>query len=226
MNAATSSRTRTQAGWLSFLGNRLLLALLAVSLIPMAFMGMTTYRTASQALREQAFGKLETVNTVTAKSVERYFDNLRHELQVLAEDRMVLDALKQFRSGLRQLIAETKADDKELARTRRDLESFYTGDFAGEFRRRTGETLVVQPLVDALDDAAASLQYLYIRRNDNPIGSKHLLDAADDGSAYTKAHAEFHPIFRSLREKYGLADVFLIDAAGGSRACRATRPGL
>ena len=80
MNPMNSSRTGGKAGWLSFLGNRLLLSLLAVSLIPMAFMGMTSYRTASQALREQAFSKLETVNTITAKSVERYFEHLRHEL--------------------------------------------------------------------------------------------------------------------------------------------------
>jgi methyl-accepting chemotaxis protein len=216
MNATNSSGSGDKAGWLSFLGNRLLLALLAVSLIPMAFMGMTTYRTASQALRKQAFSKLETVNTITAKSVERYFENLRRELQVLAEDQMAVEALKRFRSGMQQLVAETKADEKEMARMRRDLASFYTGDFAAEFRRQTGDTLAAQPLVDSLDDTAASLQYLYIRRNENPIGSKHLLDAAGDASSYTKAHAEFHPLFRSLREKYGLADVFLIDAASGT----------
>ena len=216
MNATNDSLSGAKAGWLSFLGNRLLLSLLAVSLIPMAFMGMTSYRTASQALREQAFNKLETVNAVTGKAVERYFENLRHELQVLAEDRMTLDALKRFQSGARQLIAESKADDQEVARVRRDLESFYTGDFAAEFRKRTGETLAAQPLVAALDDTLAFLQYLYIRRNENPIGSKHLLEDAGDGSSYTKAHAEFHPLFRSLREKYGLSDVFLIDAASAA----------
>ncbi|MFM8985121.1 MAG: methyl-accepting chemotaxis protein [Planctomycetia bacterium] len=215
MNPATPSRTGTQAGWLSFLGNRLLLALLAVSLIPMAFMGMTTYRTASQALREEAFSKLETVNAVTAKAVERYFENLRHQLQVLAEDQMALDALKRFAAGAQQVVADNKFDDKEMARLRRELGSFYTGDFSAAFRTRTGETLIAQPLVDALDDAAATMQYFYIRRNENAIGSKHLLDAADDGSTYSKAHAEFHPIFRSLRERYGLYDVFLIDATSG-----------
>ncbi len=212
MNAANPP----QAGWLAFLGNRLLLSLLAVSLIPMAFMGMTTYRTASQALREQAFSKLETVNAVTAKAVERYFENLRHELQVFAEDQMALDALKRFRDGFNRVVADNKLDEKELARVRREIESFYAGDFAAEFLRRTGESLAAKPLVDSLDDASAYLQCLYIRRNENPIGSKHLLDAAADGSAYTKTHGEFHPLFRSLREKYGLSDVFLIDAVTGT----------
>ena len=72
-----------------------------------------------------------------------------------------------------------------------------------------------RPLAEALDDDGAVLQDLYIRRNPNPIGSKHLLDAADDDSAYTKAHATFHPLFRNMMQRYGLADVFLIDATTG-----------
>ena len=61
----------TSGGWRSFLTNPLLLALLGVSLIPMAFMGLTSYRSSSAALREQAFKQLDAINTVTAKSVER-----------------------------------------------------------------------------------------------------------------------------------------------------------
>ena len=74
----------TSGGWRSFLTNPLLLALLGVSLIPMAFMGMTSYRSSSAALREQAFKQLDAINTVTAKSVERYFDTMREELLVAA----------------------------------------------------------------------------------------------------------------------------------------------
>ncbi len=204
------------AGWLSFLANRLLLSLLAVSLIPMAFMGLSTYRTASQALKEQAFKQLDTVNTVTAKSVERYFDTLHQELQVLAEDQMAAEALRRFRDGFATAAAEAKLDDKSMTKVRRDLESFYTGEFATEYHKRATDVPDTAPLVDALDDNGAYLQDLYLRRNENPIGLKHRLEAADDASAYTKAHAEFHPLFQSLREKYGLADVFLIDAASGN----------
>ena len=205
------------AGWLSFLGNRLLLALLAVSLIPMGFLGVTTYRMASTALQEQAFSKLETVNTVTAKSVERYFETLHQELRVLAEDKMTSQALQRFRDGFATAATETGSDEKSLARTRRDLEAFYSGDFAAEYRRRSGrESDGTKGLVDALDDAAVCLQNLYIVANEHPIGSKQQLDAADDASAYTKAHAEYHPIFRSLQQKYGVYDVFLIDAVSGN----------
>jgi len=204
-------------GWLSFLGNRLLLALLAVSLIPMGFLGVTTYRMASSALEAQAFAKLETVNVVTAKSVERYFETLHQQLRVLAEDTMAAQALQRFRDGFPTAVTESGLDEKARARMRRDLEAFYSGDFAAEYRRRSGqESSDTKVLVDALDDPAAYLQGLYIVANEHPIGSKQQLNAADDASAYTKAHAEYHPIFRSLQQKYGVYDVFLIDAATGT----------
>jgi len=202
-------------GWRSFLTNPLLLALLGVSLIPMAFMGLANYRTSSSALREQAFKQLDTVNTITAKAVERYFGTLRQELSVLAEGRICVESLEKFTAGMASLRSDNKTDDKALAAARRDLEAFYTGDFATEFRRRSGETVDLRPLCQALDDDAAYAQYLYIRSNPNPLGSKFLLDAAADGSSYSAAHAAYHPFFRGICEKYGVYDVFLIDAATG-----------
>jgi methyl-accepting chemotaxis protein len=205
----------SSGGWRSFLTNPLLLALLGVSLIPMGFMGMTSYRAASAALREQALHQLDTVNAVTAKAVERYFTSLRQELSVLAESGMCAESLRDFTAGLATLRADDKVNEKALAAARRDLESFYTGEFAAEFRRRSSDPVDVRPLCQALDDDSAYAQYLYIRNNPNPIGSKFLLDAADDDSAYTKCHAKYHPFFRGLVEKFGVADVFLIDGGSG-----------
>ena len=205
----------TTGSWRSFFTNPLLLALLGVSLIPMAFMGTMSYRTSAAALREQAFKQLDTVNAITAKSVESYFDTLRQQLVVLAEGRAVREALDRFRSGIATLRTDDKVDDKAMAAARRELESFYTGEMVAEYRRQNGEAADLRPLFDALDDDSAYLQYLYIRRNEHPIGAKSALDAADDGSKYSEAHAAIHPFFRSICERYGVADLFLIDAATG-----------
>jgi len=208
-----ASNSSIVSGWMSLLGNRLLLALLAVSLIPLALTGIAMYNSSADAIRTQAFNQLETVRTITAKAVERYFESQHNQLRVAAADRMTSDALRQFRSAFAE--AATARDEKATTAFRRDLEGFYTGDFAAEFRARRKEEIDARPFADALDDNAAVLQDVYIRRNPNPIGSKHLLDAADDDSAYTKAHALFHPIFRAMLERYGLADVFLVDASTG-----------
>jgi methyl-accepting chemotaxis protein len=203
-------------GWRSFLGNRLLMALLAVSLLPLALMGVATYRAAASSLETQAFSQLETVNAITAKSVERYFDNLHNQLRVLADSRLTADALAEFRTGFAAMAADAKADDKAIVAARRDLGGFYNGEFLAECRRHDTAAPDVAMLVDALGDDAVLLQEHYIRRNEHSLGSKHLLDDANDGSRYSRAHASFHPHFRGLQQKLGVYDVFLIDAATGN----------
>jgi methyl-accepting chemotaxis protein len=213
MADSDASNSSLVSGWISLLGNRLLLALLAVSLIPLALTGVAMYNSSAEAIKTQAFNQLETVRTITGKSVERYFDRLHDQLRVAAEDRMTVDALRQFTASFDA--AAATADAKAMAAVRRSLDGFYTGELASEFRARTKEDVDARPIAEALEDDGATLQDLYIRRNPNPIGSKHLLDAADDDSAYTKAHATFHPLFRNMMQRYGLADVFLIDATTG-----------
>ena len=108
---------------LGFLTNRLLLALLAVSLLPLAFMAIATYRSASDALQYQVENQIEVVRTITAKGVERYFSNLEDQLRVAAEDRMFLEALTNFRTGFNSIIPENSPDAKNMTSVRRDLET-------------------------------------------------------------------------------------------------------
>jgi methyl-accepting chemotaxis protein len=210
-----NSSPPARSGWGAFLANRLLLALLAVSLIPMAFMGYASQRSASEALRDQAFKQLETVNTITGQSVERYFRTLHDELRVLSEDRMVAAALREFTAASDSLLTDDGSDEKTMTKARRALETFYAGEFAVAYRKATGSDPDSRGLVASLDDTAIILQDLYIRGNEFPFGQKAGLDAADDSSAYTKFHAIYHPIFRNLKEKYGLYDMFLMDATTG-----------
>ncbi|MDP3641349.1 MAG: hypothetical protein Q8R43_02820, partial [Alphaproteobacteria bacterium] len=55
-----------------------------------------------------------------------------------------------------------------------------------------------------------SLQNIYIHKNPNPAGKKHLLLDGLDGSKYSELHKEFHPWFRRYLEKDGYYDIFLI----------------
>lgn len=58
------------------------------------------------------------------------------------------------------------------------------------------------------------LQYNYIKANPHPLGEKHKLDVAADGSFYSKIHAHHHTWFRELLEARGYYDIFLFDMDG------------
>ncbi len=60
----------------------------------------------------------------------------------------------------------------------------------------------------------SELQRLYIDENPHPTGQKENLDAAEDGSAYSQYHAQYHPWFRSFLRERDYYDIFLFDLEG------------
>lgn len=58
------------------------------------------------------------------------------------------------------------------------------------------------------------LQMRYIDQNPHPTGQKEKLDAATDGTDYSRKHATYHPWFRTLLQQRGYYDVFLFNAKG------------
>ena len=107
-------------GWLrelvAFATNPLLLALLLVSLVPLALMGYATYRSASQTLEVEARGKLTVVREITVKQVERYFAGLHDQLRVLADDPSTRGALADFREGFRTVPAQLQSHPHHCGR--------------------------------------------------------------------------------------------------------------
>lgn len=63
-------------------------------------------------------------------------------------------------------------------------------------------------------DQLAKLQKLYITDNPHPLGQKEKLDAANDGSTYSKVHAKYHADYRALQQKRGYYDVFIFNENG------------
>ena len=194
------------------LRNLVLAALLTMSLVPLALLGVAMYRSAAESLRQQAFARLEAVRSITAQSVERYFSTVREELLVAASGPLPREALTTFRKAWQEL----PVADETVATTRQELAGYYAAEFTPLFRKQNVAEIDMRPSIDALTPRGVMMQDRYLRRNPNPVGSKQLLDAADDGSAYSRAHATLHPIFREMLERYGVYDIFLIDAASGT----------
>lgn len=64
------------------------------------------------------------------------------------------------------------------------------------------------------NDPQQTLQRLYIDENPYPTGEKDKLDTANDGSAWSDAHAAFHTGFHSFQSARGYYDLFLFDLEG------------
>jgi len=64
------------------------------------------------------------------------------------------------------------------------------------------------------DDPTGTLHRLYRDDNSHGPAAREALDDAGDGSAYSHAHARFHPWLRSLAQERGYRDIFIFDYDG------------
>jgi methyl-accepting chemotaxis protein len=198
------------------LGTKLLVAFLAVGVIPFAAIGTISLLKAGNALKEQAFAQLQSMRDVKKNQVLRYLATIQNQTITFSEDQMVVDAMAQFRKAFRSYRTENKIAPEELERMRRELFTYYTGDFSAEYRKQNdGKAPDVEGYSGKLGDDAVALQYQYIRANNNPLGSKHRLDRAPDTSLYSTLHGKVHPIIRNYLEKFGYYDIFLVDSETG-----------
>lgn len=196
--------------------HKLLVALVGVALVPLAILGLTSYETSQAALNEQAFNQLEAVRTIKANQVGAYFTQIEDQIKTFSEDLMVVEAMQDFQQAIETAREENDVTPEQVAELRKELKTYYTGEFTEEYKRRNNGAL---PPVDAqfagLDDDTIFLQYQYIRGNENELGSKELLDRADDQSSYSDFHGKYHPIVRSFLKKFGYYDIFLCDVRTG-----------
>jgi methyl-accepting chemotaxis protein len=196
--------------------NKLVFTLLFVSLGPLATLGMVLYRSSDKALMEQAVSQLAAVRTIKANQVEQYFQTIRDQMATFAENRMTIEAMREFAPAFTAARTENGIDNEKLEQLRKELYTYYTGDFSTEYvRRNPGTTPSVREPFSILDDDSLYLQSLYVKSNPNPLGSKHLLDRSEDPSRYSQLHGKYHPIIRSFLQKFGYYDIFLCDLASG-----------
>lgn len=179
--------------------------------IAMMILESVAVNSASTALEEAASRQLIAVSATKKTQIEDYFTTIRGQALTLSSSTMIVDAMRQFKASF-----NTVAEDADIAQMRNELSAYYTGQFGAEYRKQNhGKSANALQLLGQMDNESIALQYHYIQANSNPLGSKHKLDAANDGSAYSELHSKYHPPIREFLEKFGFYDIFLVDSESG-----------
>ncbi|HEY9705768.1 MAG TPA: HAMP domain-containing protein, partial [Allocoleopsis sp.] len=170
-----------------------------------------SYNTGQSNISEQIFNQLNSVRIAKANQIESYFENIRNEIDVLSEDLMIINAVKDFKATYKTLENKKLADNEQ-----QKLNKFYTQQYLTKLGQNNGEGSPVLEQYMPKNLAARYLQYQYIANNPNPLEKKNLLDTSGDPSDYNKIHSKYHPIFRNIYQKFGYYDIFLIDPSTGN----------
>ncbi|MDQ4076943.1 MAG: HAMP domain-containing protein [Chloroflexota bacterium] len=190
--------------------SRLILMLLAVSLLSIVVIGYLGWSNGRRALNQAIFNQLTSVRASKAYQIETYFDRIFNHTTSLAEDRMVVEAMKEFGRAYRDVSTWPLVPEWET-----EVNEYYEEAFLPRLADNVEGTLLFE-LYRPQSTAATYLQYHYIVANPFPVNEKQRLIASEsDTSTYTLIHQRLHPLFRSLVRKFRYEDLFLIDIRTG-----------
>ncbi len=196
---------------LSFFSRSALLALIAVPLALSAlFFSLIDFWRARDVAIEHAHSQMSLIRNAKAEQLQAFFQTYSHLIQTSAASALFVEAARSLPSQALELRGRL---DKPIEVQKTQLLNFYDGVFSQEYKRRNNVGPAShQSFVNNLPPETIALQSYYLVANPKPIGKKSELDFLEDGSNYSKWHALVQPAARALVSKFGLKDVFIVDA--------------
>ncbi|MDE1464880.1 methyl-accepting chemotaxis protein [Spartinivicinus poritis] len=197
---------------------KLTLIIMSVTLIPLivlaSILGFQSYQSARQALEYQAREQLVSIREVKKQQIERYFGTIRNQVLSFANDRMIIDAMAEFKTAFANYRSE--AGELDISKLKPELKQYYDGDYNNEYAsRNSGAKKDIGSLFNQLDDDSIALQHAFIKANPNPLGEKDSLIKLDGNTRYAAAHAKYHPHIREFLQRFEYYDIFMVDPETG-----------
>ena len=198
-------RTRRRPGLSIY--SILLIMLLSVSVLSSIVVGVIGYVNGTEALRAIAYEKLVEIRENRAREVTQLFVSIENAVRLSAMNDTSKQAARAFAAGF----AELEASPADAAASAR-LDSYYTDVFAADLSEATGETVDGSAFAPT-GTAQSYLQDNYVIPYDSWEDAILTADAGD-GSAWSAAHARFHPYYRAMTELQDFEDVLMVDTEG------------
>lgn len=185
----------------------LLIMLLSVSVLSSIVVGVIGYANGTQALREVANEKLVEIREGRAREVQALFASIENAVVLGASNETSRQAVRAFGAGFSELEAQP-VDAGDAAA----VDAYYRGTFAEELGAASDAEVDAATFVPR-SSAAVHLQSRYVVPFTD-WRSALATDDAGDGSAWSAAHARYHPFFRAMTELQDFEDVLMIDPDG------------
>tara|TARA_R110000868_G_scaffold190862_1_gene434718 strand:- start:20695 stop:22779 length:2085 start_codon:yes stop_codon:yes gene_type:complete len=186
------------------LKQRFLIIFFSIGLIPVILMSLVILYEMKSSSVEMSRSKLEALGSVKTHQVENYFDSIKGQISTFSNNLMVSNALRGFKQGIKMM--EKAATAPEIDRSK----------FNARYEYQKEKTLDAENSDmnrwKNIDKTAEILQHLYVSGNSYPVGEKHKLNNAGDGSYYSKTHEKVHYSLTHYLEEFGYYDLFMIDA--------------
>jgi len=193
----------------SSIRNKLIILVIMAGLIPTITSTYINLKKVETELFQTNKDRLSSLKEEKKRQIENYFDQIKKQAIIFSSNFTIISAMEDFTMGFVNAFEESKGN----------LEAGYEKKLRDRYRYQVkmtsgAENLDVKKWYP-YGKTSQILQAQYISENKFPIGEKHKLDSADDGSLYSEAHQEYHPYIRQLLETFGYYDIFLVEPETG-----------
>ncbi len=186
------------------LRRRLSTTLVGVSLVSVLLLSIVNFVFARLLIDESVEEQLASVRETRIEALENGFQRIESQVSTLAATPSVITALEHLAAGFGELDDDISPEQVAV------LTDIYDDEFLPPFVE-AGVDIDAADLVP-VTAAGRYLQHHYIAENPNTFDERGQLDDAGDGSGYSAAHAEHHPVLRELMKNAGATDLLLVDA--------------
>lgn len=185
----------------------LLIMLLSVSVLSSIVVGIIGYVNGTEALRTIAYEKLVEIRENRSREVAQLFGSIENAVRLSAMNETSRQAARAFTAGF----AELEAREADAAASAL-LDGYYRDTFAADLAEATGESVDGSTFAPR-GGAQSYLQLHYVIPFEDWEDAILTADAGD-GSAWSAAHAQYHPYYRAMTELQDFEDVLMLDTHG------------
>ena len=107
------------------LRGKILIMLLSITLITVCVVGTISFIIGKNELKKESFKKLTAIREMKANQIENYFQQIFDQVNSFSENRMVIDAVIDFKKGFDNVEDELNYSELELERIDSVLYNYY-----------------------------------------------------------------------------------------------------
>ncbi|GAA1655466.1 adenylate/guanylate cyclase domain-containing protein [Microbacterium flavum] len=206
VSTAPGRKLRRPRGGLS-IQSKLLIMLLAVSLVSSVIVGIIGYVNGRESLREAATDQLTTIRELRTDAIRTFITRAEQGVVLDSRNLSAQQASAAFNAGWDELQQQPVSAENDAT-----LESYYRDVFIPQYEQRSQKEQSDSALIPT-SNAGRYLQSQYTARFDDFDAALAFTDAGD-GSAWSAAHATYHDYFQRLIEQVGYEDLLVLNTTG------------
>ena len=193
--------------------HKLIAVLLFVGLLPALIISYLADSEAAASIETQAINNLVSVRESRKHAIERYLNQIKDQVVTMASQRTTIEAMLEFENDFLELNRNPDLIENQNSEA---LRSYYTQDFANEFKSQNKRDANASDVFAKLAPVTRALQHAYISNNPHPLGEKDTLMQAEGSARYHRTHARYHDEIRNFLKTYSYYDIFLVELKTGN----------